>query len=140
MTANTKIINGVLNQSRKEANFLAYYLRDKPLERLNYLKAIVARNHKELLFPFIAITHVSKFAREIHYTIDDGLQPKQSGKIYQSRSQSDFMNTKTKAIQQKAFKNSIADLHHERLMSCVNIITGPADFRTVQYTITITLP
>lgn len=136
MTNSNTNLSGILNNSRKEANFLSYYMRNNTVGRMRYLKATVARDHKGLLYPLITITHTDKYAREIHYTIaDDGVNPKYTGTTYQSRSQSDYMKTQSKADQLMELKKSIADSHSDRLIPYVEIITASKDFRTVDYVI-----
>lgn len=138
MTNNPTLISGTLNNSRKEANFLSYYMRNNPIGRMEYLKQTVARDHKDLLLPFIEITHTDRYAREIQYKIKaDGINPEYTGTTYQSRSKSDYMNKKPKSVQHTSFKKSIADSHSNRLVPFVQIVTASKDFRTVDYTITL---
>lgn len=136
MTNSKMNLSGTMNNSRKEANFLSYSMRNNTVGRMRYLKATVARDHKDLLFPLITITHTDKYAREIHYTIaEDSINLKYTGTTYQSRSQSDFMKTQSKADQHMEFKKSIADSQSDRLIPYVQIVMASKDFRTVDYVI-----
>ena len=135
-----QLISGQLNHSRKQANFLSYYLRDKPEERLRYLKQTITSRHIDLLYPFIRITKRDRYLREMRYIVEVPQTNPTSGTLYHSRSQSDYLLRLNKDKRQEEFQHSIAQMHRALLIPFITIIGHSDDFRTVDYTINAEFP
>lgn len=131
------VITNTLKNSRKEANFLSYYMRNDAEKRLNYIKGTIARHNKKALYPFIKITRNTKFYREVYYTITLPDQKPVTGLINLSRRTSDYILSLSKDKRTAYFMDQIASLNARLLTPYVSIDAASDDFRTIDYSITI---
>lgn len=133
-----KIVRGVLKNSRREANFIAYYMRNENEEvRHEYIKQNIVGSHSDLLEPFVYIYKCDRYHRKNHYRIDlkDGVTPVVDNIMYQSRRNSDYLLGIPKGKRFQLMKSFIARSNAEILMPFVHIISHDDKYKEIHYEI-----
>lgn len=133
-----QIIKGTLKNSRREANFISYYMRNKTEEyRHDYIKQNIVGKHADLLVPFIHINKHDRYHRKNHYMIDlkDGVTPPHKGILHQSRRNADDLLSLPKNERFCNMKQFIAHCNTQLLKPFVRITGHDEKYREIQYEI-----
>jgi len=126
------IIDGMLRNARKEANFIKRMSDEK---RTTYLLQTIASHNASLLVPFIRIRRYDRYWREIHYTINNHIDPLRKSTTYNSRRNSDALMLLSPKERLFITKQFIATCDAKYLIPFITITAHDADYQHVQYTI-----